>query len=161
MISAGIPEEIIGDIAVALDQVAIARHRLHEESVREGWLDTDRYIEALKALPDGLDVIRSSFGEDIYDRYLYATHAPNRMQAGPATGSQTVETGLRQDDLVISINGQRIYGVDDLTSAIETDGDAPVELAIQRSTELITRRLTPSVLLRTPWLNVCVNPNHA
>jgi S1-C subfamily serine protease len=162
MITGGIPEEVIGDIADALNQVAAAQLRLHEQSVREGWRDTDRYNRALQEIPNGLDVIRSRFGEGIYDRYLYSTYAPNRLVVGSVpAGSHAMEAGLRPGDIVISVDGQRVFGANDLASAIEPAGGADVALTVQRSMRLDTRRLQRPALLGTTWQNACINPNHA
>lgn len=55
------------------------RIELDDQARREGWGNTPRYWAELGDLADGAETVRSEFGDDAYDRYLFAGGRPNRL----------------------------------------------------------------------------------
>ena len=68
--------------------MAMERLNMQYQATREGWIDTERYRDALTDLPDVREVVTNDYGDDAYDRYLYAAaHRSLRRAFHPTRGS--------------------------------------------------------------------------
>ncbi len=79
-------------------------------------------------------VLQTTYGDDAYDRYLYASGRSNRLVVRDVyQGSPAEDIGLIPGDTVLSADNQRVYSSRDLM-AITTNGSSGeiVLLTIQR-----------------------------
>ena len=66
-------------------------------------------------MPSTRDVVVEDYGEDGYDRYLYASGRPNRVVVNDIyTESVAASAGLQSGDMVVAMDNQRIYSTRDL-----------------------------------------------
>lgn len=130
LIAVGIPQEQARAITAALEQAVHMRANLRARAAREGWLDTEKYALTLMRLPDGRQVIRSRFGDYVYDQYLYANLEPNRLVVQSVYSDSPAERiGLKKGDMILSLNGERVYSTQDLiaiTSVRTEDKELPI-----------------------------------
>ncbi len=76
---------------------------------------------------------------------------PGRQETtGPALvnvleGSQAAAGGLLSGDRVVSMNGETIKTWEDLRAVVETNGENPIAMQMDRSGTLISRTVTPKV----------------
>jgi len=131
-----------------LDEVALERMNLRYRAAQEGWLDSPEFAEALEGTTDGRRLIRDKYGDAAYDRYLYASLKPNRLVVkGVMAGSPAAAAGLRQGDMIVGVNGQRVYGLDDLTAATLAAGaSASVAITVRRGDAEFVESVPPGPL---------------
>ena len=100
-------------------------------------VDSDRYRRELAELPDVRQAVEQRYGEDTYDRYLYASGRPNRLLVRDVfVDSPADQLSLRPGDAVIRLGGKRIYSMGDVTTIMEsgTPGES-ITITIQRQGE--------------------------
>lgn len=141
-----------------VDEMALERLNLRYQAAREGWLDTPEYRERMGELPDTRAVLESEYGQDAYDRYLYASGRPNRVVVGDVyQGSPAADIGLQPGDMLIELDGQRVYRTDDLLSIAANGSDgASVPLVVQRDgsyVQLYVPRGPLGITARRGWEN--------
>ncbi|WP_089719543.1 PDZ domain-containing protein [Candidatus Entotheonella palauensis] len=107
---------------------------LRDQAIREGWLDTPRYEQAVRDLRGGDGSIRDELGPDAYDRFLFATGRANRVVLNSIIDSSPAQViGLQPGDTILSYDGSRIFSFRDLRAATTTgDPGAPVVIEIVR-----------------------------
>ena len=123
------------EILSTADRLAMERLNLQYEATREGWIRTSEYREALQEIPSIRTLVTDEYGDDGYDRYLYASGRSNRLvvndvyRESPAAGA-----GLQAGDQVISMAGERIYTNSDLRQ-ITNQGSAgeTIPVVIERA----------------------------
>jgi hypothetical protein len=123
------------EILSTADRLAMERLNLQYEATREGWIRTNEYREALQEIPSIRTLVTDEYGDDGYDRYLYASGRSNRLvvndvyRESPAAGA-----GLQAGDQVISMAGERIYTNSDLRQ-ITNQGSAgeTIPVVIERA----------------------------
>jgi S1-C subfamily serine protease len=99
---------------------------LRDQAIREGWLDTPRYEEAVEALRDSGPSLREELGDEDYDRFLHAAGRPNRVRVTSVFASSPGQiAGLQAGDTIVSYDGAPIRSGTDLRRA--TTGGAPDE----------------------------------
>jgi hypothetical protein len=107
-----------------LDKLDLERLYLRDQATREGWLDSDRYREALDELQARNQSLREELGEDDYDRLLYAMGQFNRVEVSEVmAGSPAQLAGFASRDVLRAYNGRRIFSWDDLQRELR-GGDA-------------------------------------
>ena len=52
--------------------------------------------------------------------------------------------GLQSGDQIVSVNGNQLWRMEDLTLAIQQSGGAPLDLGVQRGEEVLVKQVTPS-----------------
>jgi membrane-associated protease RseP (regulator of RpoE activity) len=78
---------------------------------REAWLNGERR-------PDSRDRLRAELGDEAYDRYLYASGSPNRVRVRQVMpGSAAQLAGLKDGDVVLRYDGERLFDFEDLREA--------------------------------------------
>lgn len=88
---------------------------LDYEARQEGWANTPRYYQALRAASGG-GVLRAELGDAAFDRYLYATRGANRVAVSTVIENSPAATaGLRPGDVIHSYGGERVFGNQELT----------------------------------------------
>ena len=59
--------------------------------------------------------LREELGDDLYDRYLYATGRSNRVTvSGVVSTSPAEQAGLKRGDMILSYDGERVFGMNDI-----------------------------------------------
>ncbi|MCZ6888514.1 MAG: PDZ domain-containing protein [Gammaproteobacteria bacterium] len=124
LVDAGFRPANADAIVTAVDEVSMQRIELLYKAAREGWANTTEYRTALRELPDARELVREEYGEDGYDRYLYATGRPNRVVVNSVlANAPAAAAGLQPGDTLIDFAGERVYNSRDLIR-IATQGDA-------------------------------------
>lgn len=119
LLDAGLDPVQIQQIQDQESEWAMGRLYLRDRATLEGWLGTDRYNEEARALALQQETARGEVGNDVYDRYLYASGRPNRIRISSViNGSPAEQAGLLPEDVIVSYGGQPILDYDDLTRAI-------------------------------------------
>jgi hypothetical protein len=134
LVAAGFAADQAREIVSRADVIAMERLNVQYQAAREGWLDTEQYREALADLPDVRKVLTTQYGDDAYDRYLYASGRPNRLivqdvlQDSPAGAA-----GLQPGDRVLALADDRIYSTRDLMNIASSGREGEtVPLVVER-----------------------------
>jgi hypothetical protein len=107
--AAGLPERDVADLKRVFDEVELERLYLQNQASREGWPQA-RLGAEMNALTDRLLQVRSTYGDETYDWFLYATNRPNRVVVeGVLGGSAAEEAGIRAGDVILSYDRERVF----------------------------------------------------
>lgn len=140
LVEAGMNADVARALKTRLDDIAMQRLYLRDQATREGWMGEQRYREEAQRLAAAQNNIRQEFGDDAYDRYLYASGRPNRVEIqNVLENSPAAEAGLRAGDQILAYNDARTYGPGDLRRAAQ-GGSAGETVALQvvRNGETVT-----------------------
>jgi S1-C subfamily serine protease len=115
------------------------RLELRDRASREGWIDSERFTEALRALDGDVANLREEIGVDAYDRFLYQTGQSNRVRiASVISESPAQAAGIEAGDVVIDYAGTRVFSFRDLRTASRAgERGEPVSLRVRRDGELV------------------------
>ena len=92
------------------EEHAMARLYLRDQASREGWLRSERYAEAVAALPGSPAELRKSMDDAAYSRYLYALGQPNHVRVTSVISGSPAETaGLAAGDVILRYDGERLF----------------------------------------------------
>ncbi|HET6628652.1 MAG TPA: PDZ domain-containing protein [Woeseiaceae bacterium] len=137
--AAGFTRQQLESIDRLQAEAQMAWIELDDRARREGWLNTERYFRESRALTSGRTVIRKALGNELYDRYLFASGSPNRIAvASVIETSPAQDAGFQRGDVVISYDGEKVYSnqqLVDLRSAGVRGEPVPVE--VRRNGELL------------------------
>jgi hypothetical protein len=135
-------------IVQRVDELALERLELRYRAAREGWLNTPEYREQAGELPDTRELLESEFGQDGYDRYLYASGRPNRVIVDDVIhGSVAEAAGLQPGDVLLQMADRRIYGTRDLMRiGTQSSSQSPVPLTVERGGSLVQVYVPPGPL---------------
>ena len=118
LIKAGISEEMAIDMVRRRNDIELRRLELRDRAIREGYLSSKRYTNELSALLAEETSLREDLGDDAYDRYLFANGQSNRVKvASVMLGSAAEEAGMKDGDLVLTYDQQRIFKWNELKNA--------------------------------------------
>ncbi|MDH3715146.1 MAG: PDZ domain-containing protein [Gammaproteobacteria bacterium] len=118
LVRSGIEPSLADAIQQRISALEMERLYLRDQATREGWRNSERFSAAMNELLRPQDVLREEFGDDVYDRYLYAMGQGNRvLVASTLQDSPADVAGIRAGDTVLSYAGKRVYSVGDLQSA--------------------------------------------
>jgi hypothetical protein len=133
--AAQIPLATADAIRDLIAQNRLALLQLRDQAEREGWFNTTRYAQALRKLLDPTHGIRTQFGDDIYDRYLYATGRANRVVATAVyPNSAASAAGIQAGDTILSYASKNIYSMRDLQQAtVQGQSDESVLMVLERN----------------------------
>lgn len=143
LIAAGVDAAVAADIRQRQDEVTLAEMYLRDQAMREQWIDTPRFVDAMAALEAQRVSLRAEIGDGAYDRYLAARGEPNRVRVDDVmTASPAAAAGLQIGDIVLRYGEVRIFQPGDLVSETRagTAGE-PVRVEVLRA----GRRLTVDV----------------
>lgn len=107
---------------------------LRDQARREGWLNSARYREQRRAIRDRY-ALDEELGDEDYERFLYASGAPNRVEVvGVFAASPAEAAGLRPGDVILSYGETVVRNGGELRSATEADEPgAPTPLLVDRN----------------------------
>jgi S1-C subfamily serine protease len=109
----------------------MAQLYLRDRAQREGWLGGERYGQELAAIPGNLSNLRGQMDDETFARYLYALGRPNQVRIQRVlSGSQAETAGLQDGDVLVRIDGQRIYTPDEVRR-VSRDQDAGDMVSIE------------------------------
>ncbi|MCR9279806.1 MAG: PDZ domain-containing protein [Pseudomonadaceae bacterium] len=129
LIEAGFTASQADDIVRLADEATYARLQLRYEALREGW-NPGQLREAAASLPSIRDSLTQDYGEDAFDRYLYATGQPNRVVVrSTLQGSPAEIAGIRNGDTLYAVDDTRVYANSDLLR-IAASGDAGEQIPV-------------------------------
>lgn len=114
----GLEQETINSILQHYSNNRMSLLELRNKAQREGWLDTARYDEAIgRFISPGRD-IQQEYGDDIYDRFLFANGNTNRVQvSGVYSGSAAQVSGIQIGDIIVSYGPRNIFNMADFMQA--------------------------------------------
>jgi len=133
LVAVGFPPGDAEQLVWRWGEQQMAELYLREEARRDGWLDTDRYREAVAALRHGEGSLRQELAEADYEAMLYAIGQPNRLvirEVIPASPAQLA--GLQDGDQLLRYDGVRIYERRELTRTMgagDSEELVPVQVA--------------------------------
>ena len=117
LVAAGMAPTQAATIVATVDRLTLERLNLRFEALRDGEARSRDFRQAMSDLPDIREVIESEYGNDAYDQYLYASGRPNRVVVTDVLqDSPAQRIGLRSGDVLIGMDGQRIYSASDIMS---------------------------------------------
>jgi hypothetical protein len=152
LVEAGMRPSEASEIVAAVDQIAYDRMKLRFEATRDGTLNSAEYRKALADIPDVRQFVQEEYGDDAYDKYLYASGRPNRvivtdvLQESPAQ-----QLGLEAGDVLVALNDQRIYSSRDIM-AIASESNGSVPLTVRRGDQILRYYVEPGPLgVRSRW----------
>jgi len=131
LVAAGVGLDLADDIVWREGRAELDRLNLRDEAVREGWLGSDRYREAVNALADEGVSLREEIGDTAWDRYLYLTGEDNRVSVSSGIpGSAAAAAGLQPGDLIESYAGTQPFRHNELRQAT-TEGEKGELVAVR------------------------------
>lgn len=111
------------------DEATYARLQLRFNALRENWTPSE-LREASNELPTVRSSLIEQYGEDGYDRYLYAAGQPNRVVVrSTLQGSPAQSAGIRAGDILYALDDQRVFSNADLLR-IAAEGEAGEQVPI-------------------------------
>lgn len=125
LIETGIPAEQAALIQARLDEYDLQQLYIKDRASREGWLKTPRYGKELRQAQNAYRELRAEFGDDAYDRMLYALGRVNRVAVRDIMQNSNAEQyGLRANDRIIEYDSQRVFTSQELNALVNqgTDG---------------------------------------
>jgi len=115
---AGIEPTLAEAIQLRISALEMERLYLRDQATREGWRDSERFTTEMQELVRPEEALRSEFGDEVYDQYLYAMGQGNRVLVSSTLQDSPADVaGIRAGDTVLSYAGERVYSISDLQSA--------------------------------------------
>ncbi|MDJ0939684.1 MAG: PDZ domain-containing protein [Woeseiaceae bacterium] len=139
LLAAGFPPARVEEIERVAASSVMERVELDDRARREGWVDTERYVEAVQDLPNPASTVRDYLGDADYDRYLYANGSPNRVGIQSVIGTSPAEAaGLQAGDTIVSYGGQRVFTTEQLLE-LRSSGESgqPVAVEVMRNGQIV------------------------
>jgi C-terminal processing protease CtpA/Prc len=93
-------------------------YALYLENFEREWLQRREAYLSEERIPGSRERLRAELGDEVYDRYLYAKGSPNRVKVQRVLpGSAAQQAGLKPGDVLLSYDGERLFGIEDLRAA--------------------------------------------
>lgn len=131
-VEAGFSEVEARDLKRQMDELTMERLYLRDQAVREGWLGSQRYRDALRDLNARQTATRDDLGDEAYDKYLYALGRPNRIVVSSVlSGSPADAAGMQDGDVIVRYDNQRMFSPSEIrreTSRGSAGAVVPVEV---------------------------------
>ncbi|MBC8211898.1 MAG: PDZ domain-containing protein [Gammaproteobacteria bacterium] len=118
LLSSGIPFDTVQRIQQQIGQNRLAQLQLRDQASRENWINTPEYYEKVQELSNPAQSLREELGDNVYDRYLFASGRPNRVIVSEVyAGSAAAVAGIKSRDVILSYASEHIYSMSDLQQA--------------------------------------------
>lgn len=133
---AGFDEIEVTEIAEFYNRQQLERLELRDKAIREGWIDSDEFSKAIRAL-SGQSQLLSSLGESRYDQFLLSQGRSNRVRIDQVmSGSSAQSSGVLAGDVISRYAETKIFTVSELQVATtEGERDELVTLWLLRDGE--------------------------
>ena len=139
LVKAGLSLDLAADIVRRRNEIDLQILELRDRAAREGYLNSARYTRELSDLQALKTSLRDEIGDDYYDDYLYQSGQSNRVRvASVMTGSSAELAGMRDGDMVLSYDDNRMFSWTELQEAT-TRGERGeyVNVSVLRNGQLI------------------------
>ncbi|UHD16655.1 PDZ domain-containing protein [Thiocapsa bogorovii] len=131
LVAAGVDPVLAEDLVLREAQRSLERLSLRDQAIREGWLGTAEYRDELSRINADARSLREEIGEEIYDRYLFATGEDNRVKIDSVIpGSAAEIAGLQPGDLIEAYADERLFDFSELRRKT-TEGEYGEQVAVQ------------------------------
>lgn len=139
LVDAGLETSVVEQIQHDFEAVEMEKLYLRDRASREGWLRSQRFFEETRKLNDRNENIRTQYGEDAYDAFLFATGAPNRVEVDSVLGSAPAGVaGIQAGDRILRYDNQRIYSGGELRDATaQGKADDVVMVEVERKGQVL------------------------
>lgn len=118
LVQTGIDSGTVEKILLRIGENRMALLSMRDKTAREGGADTDEYMAALETLANPSLSLRTEFGDEVYDRYLYAAGKPNRVLITDIyPNSAAAYIGIQRGDVVLRYASVAIFSMRDLKQA--------------------------------------------
>ena len=139
LVAAGVEITEAEQLLARLDDLAMARLQADFE-LRNSTAEAREEARAVRsAIPRDRKAIRDEFGDDTYDRFLFATGRPNRVTVNSVLReSSAVLAGVQAGDHLRKLDGNPLFSVGDLTRQVRaTATDRNYALELERDGQII------------------------
>lgn len=139
LIAAGVDPGVAEAIMRQENQLELQRLELRDQASREGWIDSERFFEELRALNGDAGILREEIGDVAYDRFLYLSGQPNRVVIDSVIeGSPAQLAGIEAGDIVLDYADNRVFAWLELRNATrEGSRGEDVIIRVQRNGEVL------------------------
>ena len=118
LVAAGVDPGLATDLLRRQNQLEMQRLELRDQASREGWIDSERFIEELREIEGNVGALQEEIGDDAYDRFLYLTGQPNRVMIASVIDESPAQlAGLKANDFVLGYADSRIFSYPELLNA--------------------------------------------
>jgi hypothetical protein len=137
--AAGFTPQQLESIQMLQAEAQMGQIELDDRARREGWINTPRYVQESQDLSTGATVIRNALGDELYDRYLFASGLPNRIAVGSIIETSPAQrAGFQSGDVVVRYGGEKVYSTQQLVN-LRSSGERgePVTVEILRNGQIL------------------------
>lgn len=131
LVAAGVGLDLAEDLVWRDNQLELDRLNLRDQAIREGWMGSDRYRDAVNAMAEQERSLREEIGDAAWDRYLYLSGENNRVSVNSVIpGSAADAAGLQSGDVIESYAGTQPFAFGELRHAT-TEGEKGELVAVR------------------------------
>jgi hypothetical protein len=131
LVAAGVDPGLAEDLVLREAQRSLERLSLRDQAIREGWVGSPEYREELSRINADARSLREEIGDEIYDRYLFATGEENRVKIDSVIpGSAAEIAGLQPGDLIEAYADERLFEFSELRRKT-TEGEYGKQVAVR------------------------------
>ena len=140
LIRGGIDPAIAEDIVRRKNSLDFKRLQLQDRAKREHYLNSRRYFDELEEINQQNVSLREELGDDQFDQYLFNSKQNNRIRISSVMlGSAAELAGIKQGDVVLSYDDQRMFSWQELKDATsEGQLGEYVAISIYRNGEIFS-----------------------
>ena len=137
LVAAGVDTAVATEYLDRQSRLEMQRLELRDRASREGWLNSDRFIEKLGELEGDVGSLREEISDDSYDRFLYLTGQPNRVVIASVIDESPAQlAGVQAGDIVLNYADSRVFSFTELRDATRVgERGENVLLRVQRQGE--------------------------